>query len=88
MKLEIVIGIVAGALTAASLLPQLIKMIKERKGSDISIGMLIVLLSGLILWIWYGVLRTDWPIIITNGVSLMLNISIIVLRAYYKKSGR
>lgn len=85
MQLENIVGIVAGTCTSVSLLPQLIKMIKEKKATDISIVMLITLLSGLCLWIWYGILKEDWPIIITNGFSFIINILIIILRQFYKQ---
>ncbi|HEX2535713.1 MAG TPA: SemiSWEET transporter [Chitinophagaceae bacterium] len=78
------IGIVAGALTATSLLPQLIKTLREKKADEISIVMLLVLFSGVALWIVYGVRRDDLPIIIANSVSLLINICMLVLRLKYK----
>jgi MtN3 and saliva related transmembrane protein len=84
IDLEDIVGIAGGICTSVSLLPQLVKMIKEKKSTDISIVMLVTLLSGLGLWIWYGILTKDWPIIITNAVSLVLNVLIIILRGVYK----
>ena len=78
------VGIVAGILTGVSLLPQLIKIIKEKKANSISFGMLIVLLAGLCVWIVYGVLKKDYPIIVTNSFSLLTNIIIVVFTAKYK----
>lgn len=83
-----VVGIVAGACTSISLLPQLIKTIKEKKGGDISYFMLAILLIGLGLWIWYGILKEDYPIIITNSISFVLNILIIFFNIYYRKTGK
>jgi MtN3 and saliva related transmembrane protein len=80
-----VLGIVAGFFTSASLLPQLIKIIKDKHVEDLSIGMFISLLIGLILWIVYGILRDDLPIILTNSFSVLLNLSIIFLRFKYKR---
>jgi MtN3 and saliva related transmembrane protein len=68
-----------------SLLPQLIKLIKEKKAEDISLFYLIILLCGLILWIIYGVRKEDLPIIITNAVSLVINVMVLILGAKYKK---
>jgi MtN3 and saliva related transmembrane protein len=68
------IGLVAGIFTASSLLPQLIKTLKEKKAEDVSFLMLLVLLTGVALWIVYGIMRNDFPIIITNSFSLLLNI--------------
>jgi len=80
-----IIGLTAGILTASSLLPQLIKTIKEKEAEDISLVMLLVLLSGISLWIFYGIRRDDFPIIITNSFSLLLNVIMIFLRIKYKK---
>lgn len=87
MRLDLtqIVGIVAGICTSISLLPQLIKIIRHKKADDISLFYLIILMCGLSLWIWYGVLRDDVPIIATNSFSLMLNIAIIILGVKYKK---
>lgn len=79
------VGITAGICTAISLLPQLIKMVKNKKAEDISLFYLVILLIGLSLWVWYGVLRNDIPIIATNCFSLLLNITILVLGIKYKR---
>ena len=85
MQIEQVVGIAAGVLTSISMLPQLIKLIQERKADALSPVMLIILVSGLSLWTYYGILREDWPIIITNSFSLILNITLLTLRQIYKK---
>lgn len=79
-----VVGIAAGVLTATSLLPQVIKIIKEKKSEDVSLFMLLILLAGIALWIVYGILRDDIPIIATNSFSFLINIVLIVLRTKYK----
>jgi MtN3 and saliva related transmembrane protein len=77
------IGIAAGVLTSISMLPQLIKMIKEKKAGDVSIVMLLVLIAGLALWAVYGFMREDIPIIVTNCFSFVLNIIVLTLRIKY-----
>jgi MtN3 and saliva related transmembrane protein len=81
-----ILGLVAGVFTATSLLPQVIKTIKEKKAEDVSLGMLFVLLTGVILWIAYGFMRNDLPIIITNSFSLAVDITMVVLGFKYKKN--
>lgn len=80
-----IIGLAAGILTASSLLPQVIKTLKEKKAEDVSLVMLIVLQAGLVLWIVYGIKREDLPIIATNSFSLLVNIFMVILRVKYKK---
>lgn len=81
---QLYIGLFAGICTAISLLPQLLKIIREKKANAISYGMLAILMIGLITWIIYGCIKSDYPVIITNCVSLLLNILIVVFTMKYK----
>ena len=84
MSIETLVGIGASAFTATSLLPQLIKLIKEKKAQGVSVVMLVVLFTGLALWIWYGFLKSDWIIIISNSFALIINFAIGALTIRYK----
>lgn len=86
-SIDIYIGTAAGIITAMSLLPQLIKVIREKKAENISIIYLLTLMTGLGLWIWYGTLREDLPIIFTNGFSVLVNIILMIFVIKYKKKG-
>ena len=81
-----VIGIIASIFTAFSLLPQLIKLIKEKKAESVSLGMLFVLFAGLICWIIYGSLKQDLIIIISNCVSLFISAITFCLTIKYKNN--
>jgi MtN3 and saliva related transmembrane protein len=65
------LGLLAGALTTSSAFPQLIKSCRTRSTEDLSIWFLIVLLSGVTLWIAYGVAVSDIPLIVANTVSFL-----------------
>lgn len=84
MDFETLIGIGASVFTATSLIPQLIKIVKEKKAEDISLMMLAVLFTGLALWIWYGFLKNDLIIIISNSFALLVNMIIGILAIHYK----
>jgi MtN3 and saliva related transmembrane protein len=86
LELPQIVGLGAGVCTSISLLPQLIKLVREKKSDDISLFYLVILFAGLSLWIWYGFLRNDIPIIVTNSFSLLLNAIVIVLGLRYKKN--
>ena len=88
MQIEEIVGIAAGILTSTSMLPQLVKLIKEKKAEAISPVMLIVLIAGLSLWAYYGFLRNDLPIIVTNIFAWLVNVTLLVLRQVYRKRGR
>ena len=85
MQLITLIGVVASMLTAFSLIPQLIKLLREKKSEDISVTMLLVLLSGLGLWVYYGTLKEDFIIIISNSVAFLINSVTLFFCIRYKK---
>jgi MtN3 and saliva related transmembrane protein len=78
------IGVAAGVLTSVSLLPQLIKLMRTKKAEDVSLIFPVILFCGVGLWIWYGFLRSDVPIIATNSFSLLVNAGMIILGIKYK----
>lgn len=82
---ENILGIVAGVLTSISMVPQLIKVIREKNVEDISWVMLLVLISGLSLWVWYGFLKNEIPIIFSNSFAVILNICLFICYLIYKK---
>ena len=85
MDLVTAVGIGASVLTATSLIPQLIKLLKEKKSNDVSTAMLTVLLAGLGLWIYYGALRGDAIIVISNGFAVLANLFTFFLTLYFKR---
>ena len=82
---EEVLGIVAGIFTSVSQMPQLIKTINEKEAKSLSLGMMITLLIGLALWVYYGFLKKDIPIISANIFSSVVNISLLFFSIKYKK---
>jgi MtN3 and saliva related transmembrane protein len=62
----------------------LFKIIKEKKAENISYFMLFILLAGIGGWFWYGILKEDYPIIITNGFSFIVNLLMIGFSIKYK----
>ena len=78
-----IVGISAGILTSISMLPQLIKTVKEKKTESLSWVMIIILLGGIAGWIWYGVIRNDIPILVTNSFSFVLNATLLFFRFKY-----
>ena len=80
-----VVGIIAGTLTSIASIPQLVKIIQKKKVEDISLGMVLFLIMGISVWVYYGILRSDWPVIITNSFSLLVNITLLILYKIFKK---
>lgn len=79
------IGYLAGILTMIAVVPQIAKAWKARQVDDISLVMLFILICGLSLWVTYGFIKQAWPIVITNGLSVLLNVFLFGL-VIHKKS--
>jgi MtN3 and saliva related transmembrane protein len=73
-------GLLAAVCTTISFLPQVIKTIKIKETKDISLLMYIVLTIGIILWLIYGILIKDFPIMIANAVTLILAATVLFLK--------
>jgi MtN3 and saliva related transmembrane protein len=73
--------LLAGTLTTACWLPQLARSWRTRSTRDLSWGYLVVLAVGVALWLVYGVLRDDVPLVLTNMVTLCFLILLIVIKA-------
>ena len=78
-----IIGLIAGTCTTISFLPQVIKTIKIKETKDISISMYIVLATGILLWMIYGILIKDLPVILANSISFVLAIIVLILKIKY-----
>ncbi len=75
-----VIGSAAGACSMASFVPQIVKIVRERRAQAISRSMYVVTVTGFSLWTTYGVFLKSWPIMVTNSVCLVLTATILALR--------
>lgn len=75
-----VIGLIAAALTTSAYLPQVVKSWRTKSAKDLSLGMLAILCTGVFLWLIYGILNQDLPIILSNAATLMLALAILVLK--------
>ena len=78
------IGLLAGALTTIAFLPQVIQTWKTKSTKDISLGMLLTFCTGVLLWIIYGILVKDIPLIIANIATLSLASTILWFKLKYK----
>lgn len=78
------IGLAAAMLTTFAFLPQAIKIIRTRHTKDISLVMYIIFTTGIALWLIYGLFIKDLPIIVANIITLVLSISILIMKIRYK----
>ena len=75
-----IVGLSAAFLTSSAFIPQVYKIYKEKNADGISLTMYIILFTGVILWFVYGILIGSLSIIIANGVTALLQLSIIIFK--------
>lgn len=78
------IGLVAGFLTSVAVIPQVVRTYRTRHARDISIWQPLLLDLGMLLWLIYGILLRDLPLILANAFSIICNTLLIGMKIYFK----
>lgn len=78
--MEFYLGYLAAFCTTIAFIPQAIKVYKTKHTKDISLGMFSLLIVGLVLWLWYGILLSSYPIILANSVTLIIATYILITK--------
>lgn len=84
MSFEILLGLTAALLTTIAFVPQVVKTWKSKSAADLSLGMYSIFCSGVLLWLIYGIVIDDIPIIVANTVTLSLALVILYFKLAYK----
>lgn len=84
MDTNTIIGLLAATCTTFSFLPQAIKVIKTKHTKDLSLVMYSVFTLGVFLWLVYGMLVGDIPLIIANIITFLFAATILVMKIKYK----
>ncbi len=80
------IGSIAAVCTTVAFVPQVIKSWRTRDLSGISLPMYTIFTLGVVLWLVYGILIGDWPVIIANAVTALLAGVVLLLKLRSLKS--
>lgn len=80
MNLTDYVGSAAATLTTIAFLPQAIQSYRTRDLSGISLPMYSIFTAGVAMWLVYGLLKQDWPIIIANIITVALSAMILILK--------
>lgn len=79
-----IVGLAAGMLTTIAFLPQVLKTWKSRSAKDLSLGMFSLFCLGVALWLAYGILVWDIPVIAANMLTLMLASTLLFFKLRFK----
>lgn len=79
-----ILGLVAGTITSITFLPQVIHVWKTKSVKDLSLLMLLLLMTGVSLWLVYGLAIMDGAIIYTNSMVLLMTLILLFFKLKYK----
>ena len=85
MSFATALGLVAATLTSLAFLPQVIKTWRSQSAADLSAGSFGTFFVGVVLWLVYGVLVDDLPVIVANTVTLAMAGAILVMKVVFDR---
>ena len=80
-----ILGLVATCFTTSSFIPQVISTWKSKDVSGISLPTYVIITIGLALWLAYGIIKGDMPLIIANAVMVVLTSAITIMKITFSK---
>ena len=78
------LGYLAAICTTVAFVPQVLKTYKSKSAENLSLGMFLFFASGIVLWLIYGIMINEYPIIVANLVTLVLAVILIYFKFLYK----
>ncbi len=78
------LGLTAGAFTTIAFLPQVLKTWKSRSAKDLSLGMFSLFCVGVAMWLAYGIMVRDIPVIAANLLTLLLASTLLFFKFRFK----
>ncbi|HWQ66840.1 MAG TPA: SemiSWEET transporter [Methanospirillum sp.] len=85
MDIPVWIGYIAGTCSTLAFVPQVFRTFKTKSADDISWGMLLLLTAGVSLWFLYGIGIEEIPVIVANGITLLLLTVMSCMKYVYEK---
>lgn len=80
------IGFAAAICTTAAFIPQVWQVWVSRSAKDISFAMYLIFITGVALWLVYGLIIKDAPLIIANLITLVLAGAVLVMKLYFERN--
>ena len=85
MRYADLIGYAAAVLTTAAFVPQALKSWRSRDLSGVSLGMYGLFTLGVALWLAYGLIIESWPVILANGITVILAGMVLTLKLRHRQ---
>lgn len=81
------IGSAAGVLTSVAVIPQVVRTWRTKHARDISIWQPLILITGMLLWLIYGIMLNDLPLIAANSFSIACYLFLLGMKIFYDRRG-
>lgn len=80
-----IIGLVAGGLSSALFVPQIVKIIKQKSAEEISLMTSIIGIVSSLMWLWFGIVQDHISMMITNSIAAVATLILFILKITYDK---
>ncbi|TJZ76175.1 SemiSWEET transporter [Chitiniphilus eburneus] len=88
MNIVDTVGLLAGVCTTFAFVPQVLMVWRTRSARDISLGMYLIFVTGIALWLAYGLMAHAMPVFVANSVTLLLAGSVLVMKLRFDLGAR
>jgi len=79
------VGVAAAVLTTSSFVPQIIKAYRSKTMDDVSRYLMILFATGTVLWMVYGLYKSDWVIVVANATATVFNAVLLYFKLSFKR---
>ncbi len=79
------LGFLAAVCTTSAFIPQVLLVWRQRGAPGVSTGMYLIFIIGVALWLAYGVAMNAWPVILANGLTLVLASAVLGMKWYFER---
>ena len=80
-----IIGLIAATFTTVAFIPQVLKIWKNRDASGVSVSMYVIMLIGICIWLYFGILIGSIAVVTANIISGILQLFIIIFAFTHRK---
>lgn len=80
------LGFAAAACTTGAFVPQVWMVWRQRGAPGISTGMYLMFIVGVAMWLMYGLALNSWPVVIANGITLVLAGAVLGMKLYFART--
>jgi MtN3 and saliva related transmembrane protein len=79
------VGLLGAFLSSITFIPQVYKAWQTKSVGDLSVWMVLIVLTSVLVWLVYGIYLNLLPVIIANGTILLLALLLLYFKLTFKK---